>query len=67
MPKMKSNSGAKKRFKWRGEGIIRRKHAFKTHNLQYQKSKKQKRRLTKMGFVSKVDQAKVRQLLIYKV
>ena len=33
MPKMKTKSGAKKRFKLTGSGKIKRKHAFKSHIL----------------------------------
>lgn len=44
MPKIKTNSGAKKRFKMTGTGKIRRKHAFKSHILT-KKSKKRKRNL----------------------
>ncbi|MBO7160304.1 MAG: 50S ribosomal protein L35, partial [Paludibacteraceae bacterium] len=33
MPKMKTNSGAKKRFTLTGTGKIKRKHAFKRHIL----------------------------------
>ena len=33
MPKMKTNSGAKKRFALTGTGKIKRKHAFKSHIL----------------------------------
>ena len=44
MPKMKTNSGAKKRFTLTGSGKIKRKHAFKSHILT-KKTKKQKRNL----------------------
>ena len=46
MPKMKTKSGAKKRFKLTGSGKIKRKHAFKSHILT-KKETKQKRNLTK--------------------
>ena len=42
MPKMKTKSSAKKRFKLTGTGKIKRKHAFKSHILT-KKTKKQKR------------------------
>ena len=45
MPKMKTKSGAKKRFKLTGSGKIKRKHAFKSHILT-KKETKQKRNLT---------------------
>ena len=43
MPKMKTNSGAKKRFALTGSGKIKRKHAFKSHILT-KKTKKQNRK-----------------------
>lgn len=54
MPKVKTNSSAKKRFQVTGSGKIKRKHAFKSHILT-KKTKKQKRNLTKTGYVSKAD------------
>jgi len=54
MPKMKTKSSAKKRFKFTGSGKIKRKHAFKSHILT-KKHKKQKRNLTKSGLVHKSD------------
>ena len=45
MPKVKTNSGAKKRFTLTGTGKIKRKHAYKSHILT-KKTKKQKRNLT---------------------
>jgi len=65
MPKMKTNSGAKKRFALTGSGKIKRKHAFKSHILT-KKTKKQKRNLTHTGLVSKVDEKAVKQLLAMK-
>lgn len=54
MPKMKSKSSAKKRFKLTGSGKLKRKHAFKSHILT-KKATKRKRNLTKDGFVDKAD------------
>ena len=54
MPKMKTKSSAKKRFKITGSGKIKRKHAFKNHILT-KKSKKRKLRLTHSGLVHKSD------------
>ncbi len=62
MPKIKTNSGAKKRFALTGSGKIKRKHAYKSHILT-KKTKKQKRNLTHFGIVSKVDEANVKALL----
>ena len=64
MPKMKSNSGAKKRFKKTATGKIRRKHAYKSHLLAH-KSKKRKRNLRKTDFIQKVDKRNVSRLVPY--
>ena len=62
MPKMKTNSGAKKRFALTGSGKIKRKHAFKSHILT-KKTKKQKRNLTHFGLVDHADVKNVKELL----
>ena len=62
MPKMKTKSGAKKRFKLTGTGKVKRKHAFKSHILT-KKTKKQKRNLTYSTIVTKADEASVKRLL----
>jgi large subunit ribosomal protein L35 len=62
MPKMKSKSGAKKRFDVTGTGKIKRKHAFKSHILT-KKTKKRKRNLTKTTLVNKADEKNVREML----
>jgi len=63
MPKMKTNSSAKKRFTFTGTGKIKRKHAFKSHILT-KKSKKRKRNLTKTGTIHKADHARIARLLV---
>ena len=62
MPKMKTKSGAKKRFSLTGTGKIKRKHAYKSHILT-KKSKKRKRNLTYDAIVDKADEKNVRQML----
>lgn len=62
MPKMKSNSGAKKRFKLTGSGRIKRKQAFKRHILT-KKSQKTKRELGQTALVAQVDEARVKKML----
>ncbi|ADX67971.1 MULTISPECIES: 50S ribosomal protein L35 [Weeksella] len=62
MPKLKTKSGAKKRFKLTGTGKIKRKHAFKSHILT-KKETKQKRNLTKTGLVDKADEKSVKRQL----
>ena len=62
MPKMKTNSGSKKRFTLTGTGKVKRKHAFKSHILT-KKTNKQKRNLTHVGLVANVDEKRVKALL----
>ncbi len=62
MPKMKTNSSAKKRFTVTSTGKVKRKHAFKNHILT-KKTTKQKRRLTNTGLVDKSDLKNVKQQL----
>ena len=62
MPKVKTNSSAKKRFKLTGSGKIKRKHAFKNHILT-KKETKQKRNLTQAGLVQKADTNNVKLML----
>jgi len=65
MPKMKTKSSAKKRFKLTGTGKIKRKHAFKSHILT-KKSKKRKLKLTHAGLVHKADTMNVLKMLKLK-
>jgi large subunit ribosomal protein L35 len=65
MPKMKSNSGAKKRFKVTGTGKIKRKKAFKSHILT-KKSSKTKRGLGKSTLVADADVARVKEMISSK-
>ncbi|ADQ79372.1 LSU ribosomal protein L35P [Paludibacter propionicigenes WB4] len=65
MPKMKTNSGAKKRFTLTGSGKIKRKHAFKRHILT-KKTTKQKRNLTHSALVNKTDLTNVKEMLCLK-
>jgi large subunit ribosomal protein L35 len=65
MPKQKTKSSAKKRFKLTGTGKIKRKHAFKSHILT-KKSKKRKLALTHDGLVDKADENNVKQMLRLK-
>ena len=54
MAKLKTNSGAKKRFTLTGTGKIKRKHAYHSHILT-KKTKKQKRNLDHFALVHPVD------------
>ena len=62
MPKMKTNSSAKKRFSVTSSGKIKRKHAFKSHILT-KKGTKQKRNLTKTGLVHDADMNNIKHQL----
>ena len=62
MPKMKTKSSAKKRFKLTGTGKIKRKHAFKSHILT-KKETKQKPNLTQTGLVHESDVKNIKQQL----
>lgn len=62
MPKMKTKSGAKKRFAFTGSGKIKRKHAYKSHILT-KKSKKRKRNLGYFVIVDKADIKNVKLML----
>lgn len=66
MPKLKTKSGAKKRFKITGSGKIKRKKAFKNHILT-KKETKQKRRLSNKTTVKKVDEGNIKPMLPYLV
>jgi large subunit ribosomal protein L35 len=65
MPKMKTNSGAKKRFRLTGTGKIKRKHAYKSHILT-KKSTKRKRNLTYWTTIDKTNEKNVKLLLNMK-
>ena len=62
MPKVKTNSGAKKRFTFTGTGKIKRRHAFHSHILT-KKTKKQKRNLVHATLVDNDNLKQVRDLL----
>lgn len=62
MPKVKTNSSAKKRFRVTGSGKIKRKHAYKSHILT-KMSKKRKLKLRHAGLVHEADENNVKQML----
>ena len=69
MPKLKTHSGAKKRFKLTKNGKVKRAHANKPHNLNagaYGKSQKRKRRLRKSTLADKTNVKQIKLLLPYK-
>lgn len=62
MPKMKSHSGAKKRFKKTSKGKVMRRKAGKSHILT-KKTTKRKRHLRKETTVDKADEKRVKRML----
>ncbi|MDD6364064.1 MAG: 50S ribosomal protein L35 [Bacteroidales bacterium] len=62
MSKLKTISGAKKRFALTGTGKIKRKHAYHSHILT-KKTNKRKRNLDHFAIVEKVDEKRVKALL----
>ena len=63
MPKMKTHSGAKKRFKLTANGKVRARHAMKSHILQ-KKSAKRKRRLDEPKLLKPQDAKRAKELLV---
>ncbi len=62
MPKQKTSSAAKKRFKVTGAGKLLRRHAMKSHNLE-KKSQKRKRSFRRADAVAESDVKSVKKLL----
>ncbi len=62
MPKMKTHSGAKKRFKTTAKGKVRGRHAFSSHILE-KKSPKRKRGFRKAAEINVHDVPRVKKLL----
>jgi large subunit ribosomal protein L35 len=62
MPKQKTHSGAKKRFKLTGSGKLMRRHGMKSHILE-KKTPKRKRAFARDQAVSKNDTPGVKRLL----
>ena len=62
MPKMKTHSGAKKRFRKTAKGKLRMRHSMTSHNLG-KKRPKRKRRLGRPVTVAKSDEMRVKELL----
>ena len=65
MPKMKTHSGAKKRFKLTKLGKVKRAHAFKSHILN-KKTTTRKRNLRKTVVADATNVAKVKKMIPYK-
>ena len=65
MPKLKTHSGAKKRFNLTKSGKVKRAHAFKSHILN-KKTTKRKRNLRKTTIADKTNTPAVKRLIPYK-
>jgi len=64
MPKMKTNSGAKKRFKITKNGKVKKANGWKSHLLEA-KSPNRKRKLRGMTILSESEAKKVKRMLPY--
>ncbi len=62
MPKMKTHSGAKKRFKVTGSGKVRGRHPFTSHILE-KKSPKKKRALGAPKMMNEHDEPRIKRML----
>jgi len=62
MPKMKTHSGAKKRFKVTGTGKVRGRHPFTSHILE-KKSPKKKRALGGPKMINAHDEPRIKRML----
>jgi large subunit ribosomal protein L35 len=65
MPKMKTHSGTKKRFRVTATGKVRGRSAFSTHILE-KKSPRRKRRFARPAEISRADAGRVKELLRVK-
>ena len=65
MPKIKTHSGAKKRFSLTKKGKVKRAQAYKNHILN-KKSTKRKRNLRKGAYADVTNEAVIKKLIPYK-
>jgi len=67
MPKLKTHSGAKKRFNLTKSGKVKRAHAFKSHLLNgHGKTTKLKRALRGTTYADKTNEAAIKRMILYK-
>ncbi|MBO4831662.1 MAG: 50S ribosomal protein L35 [Oscillospiraceae bacterium] len=67
MPKIKTHSGAKKRFNLTKTGKVKRAHAFKSHLLNgHGKTAKRKRGLRKGAYADVTNEAAIKRMILYK-
>lgn len=64
MPKVKTHSACKKRFKKTANGLIKRSSAFRRHHA-WAKSHKQVRDLRKGGYINETQSKKIESLIPY--
>ena len=64
MPKIKTHSGAKKRFKLTKSGKVKRSHAYKRHILT-DKTTKRKRGLRKGAYADVTNEATIKRMIPY--
>lgn len=65
MPKLKTHSGAKKRFKLTKSGKVKRAHAFKSHILT-KKNTKRKRGLRQGAYADATNAPAIKRMIPYK-
>ena len=67
MPKIKTHSGAKKRFNLTKSGKVKRAHAYKSHLLNgHGKTPKRKRNLRKGAYADSTNEAAIKRMILYK-
>ena len=67
MPKLKTHSGAKKRFNLTKSGKVKRAHAYKSHLLNgHGKTTKLKRALRGTTYADKTNEAAIKRMILYK-
>lgn len=67
MPKLKTHSGAKKRFRTTKNGKVKRAHAYKSHLLNgHGKTTKSKRGLRKATYADVTNEATIKKMIPYK-
>jgi len=64
MPKIKTHSGASKRFKLTKSGKVKRSHAFKSHILT-KKTTKRKRGLRSAAYADETNTSAIKRMLPY--
>ena len=67
MPKLKSHSGAKKRFKLTASGKVKRAHAYNSHLLNgHGKTTKRKRGLRQAAYADSTTAPTIKRMIPYK-